>query len=274
MNSLNKAYGDECLSDCRIRFWFNSFSKGRNVVLDLPRSGRRRSGQSAENIKRVKELVQKDKRVTVKAIETQLQIPHSTVHDILRKDLQLRRRAAKFVPRLLTPAHLMQCFDCCSTMLRCVHRHPGLLKEIITMDEAWVYTYDPELKAQSSQWLTKNEPQPVKGKRTRAVGKSLLIVFFDWRGVVHREFLRNRSHFQSLHSNAQPAARCHPSETSTPALGAPHGQCPGTQCKEHKAAHAVHRNAADQAPALLARLGPFGLSVFLQSQEELEGQTF
>ncbi len=58
------------------------------------------------------------------------------------------------------------------------------------MDEAWVYAYDPEMKSQSTQWLQKGEPRPMKSARPRAVGKVLLVCFFDMKGVVYREFLR------------------------------------------------------------------------------------
>lgn len=46
-----------------------------------------------------------------------------------------------------------------------------LLKRVITGDKTWVYAYDVEIKAQSSQW------------------RHSLTVFFDFNGKVHQEFL-------------------------------------------------------------------------------------
>ncbi len=70
------------------------------------------------------------------------------------------------------------------------------LDQIITTDESWVYMYDPELKSQLSQWLSHGDPHPVKCLRTRATGKVMLVLFFDAKGVVHREFIRGHVNSQ------------------------------------------------------------------------------
>ena len=70
-----------------------------------------------------------------------------------------------------------------------VNEDPDFLKRVITGDEPWVYGYDVETKAQSSQWKTPEEPIPKKARQVRSTVKVLLIVFFDYRGVVHQEFL-------------------------------------------------------------------------------------
>ena len=70
-----------------------------------------------------------------------------------------------------------------------VNEDPDFLKRVITGDESWVYGYDVETKAQSSQWKTPEEPTPKKARQVRSTVKVLLTVFFDYRGVVHQEFL-------------------------------------------------------------------------------------
>lgn len=47
-------------------------------------------------------------------------------------------------------------------MLADVADDPDLLKRVITGDETWVYGYDVETKAQSSQWQFSGEPRPKK----------------------------------------------------------------------------------------------------------------
>ncbi|UYV67655.1 hypothetical protein LAZ67_5001500 [Cordylochernes scorpioides] len=74
-------------------------------------------------------------------------------------------------------------------MLDSVRYDPNLLQRVITGDEAWVYGYDVETKAQSSQWKLPHEPRPKKARQVRWNVKVLLTVFFDCRGVVHHEFL-------------------------------------------------------------------------------------
>ncbi|UYV71503.1 hypothetical protein LAZ67_8003522 [Cordylochernes scorpioides] len=74
-------------------------------------------------------------------------------------------------------------------MLDSVRDDPNLLQRVITGDEAWVLGYDMETKAQSSQWKLPHEPRPKKARQIRSNVKVLLTVFFDFRGVVHHEFL-------------------------------------------------------------------------------------
>ncbi len=137
--------------------------------------------------------MQADRRVTVGSLQAQTGLAQGTVHTILRKDLRLRKKCARFVPRLLTPRHLRLCFDISTMMLRIIREQPAILKRIITMDETWIYTYDPQSRAQSSQWLAPEDPRLEIARRSRAAGKVLLISFFDWRGMVHHEYLRNRT---------------------------------------------------------------------------------
>ena len=43
-------------------------------------------------------------------------------------------------------------------MLRTFNNDPDLLKKVITAGESWLYGYDIESKAQSSQWKCPEEP--------------------------------------------------------------------------------------------------------------------
>ncbi len=161
--------------------------------MDLQRRTKEKTGRSPANVAAVKNLIEDDQRLTVRDIVKDTGITQSVVHKILRKDLQLRRKTAKYVPHLLTPLNLCCRLEICQMMLRIVRNKPSLLHWIVTMDESFVYLYDPELKCQSSQWLGKDDPRPQKVRCERAVGKTLLISFFDWRGVVHHEYLRNQT---------------------------------------------------------------------------------
>jgi histone-lysine N-methyltransferase SETMAR len=63
------------------------------------------------------------------------------------------------------------------------------MSRIITGDESWVYGYDPETKWQSSQWKSPSSPRQKKARMSHRSTKTMLIVFFDIRGIVHREFV-------------------------------------------------------------------------------------
>ncbi len=160
-------------------------------------------------------MVSANKRLTCLGLSSMLNIPKTTVHRILKKDLGLTRKCAKFVPRLLNNRQRNECLCLSELHLRHLELNPGFLKKVITMDEAWVYMYDLELKTQSSQWLSKEEEHPRKALRTCATGKSLLVSFFDWKGVVYHEYVRGRTvnkhlFIQMLHRLRLAMRRRHP----------------------------------------------------------------
>ncbi len=103
------------------------------------------------------------------------------------------RKSAKFVPHLLTPANLRQHLEACVSLLRLRRRYPTFLTRVVMMDESWLYLYDLEQKNQTSEWMPPNDPPPQKVRRELSSGKTLLISFFDSKGLIHREFLRNRT---------------------------------------------------------------------------------
>ncbi len=78
-------------------------------------------------------------------------------------------------------------------MLRIIRERPATLKCILTMDESWVYSYDPFSRAQSAEWLAPGEERPQIARLGRASGKVLLVSFFDWKGMVYYEMLRNQT---------------------------------------------------------------------------------
>ncbi|UYV79005.1 hypothetical protein LAZ67_17000627 [Cordylochernes scorpioides] len=52
-----------------------------------------------------------------------------------------------------------------------------------------MFEYDPESKRQSCAWHTKSSPRPKKARMRKSRIKTMIIVFFDIRGIVHCEFV-------------------------------------------------------------------------------------
>ena len=73
-------------------------------------------------------------------------------------------------------------------MLDCVESDTNFLNTGIAGDESWVYRYDPETKAQSSQWKHPSSLRPKKARQVCSNVKVLLTFFFYLCGVVHHEY--------------------------------------------------------------------------------------
>jgi len=97
--------------------------------------------------------------------------------------------ASKFMPRVLAEDQKANHFNISQQLLDCVSIDENFLKTIVTGDETWVYGCDVKTKAQSSQWVGQGLPRPKKARMSRSNMKVMLLVFFDWQGVIHYEFV-------------------------------------------------------------------------------------
>ena len=88
-------------------------------------------------------------------------IGYSVCQVILTENLNMRRVAAKFVPRLLTTDQKERRLGVCSELRELESTDLSLLSRIITGDESWCYGCDPETKQQSSQWMSPQSPHMV-----------------------------------------------------------------------------------------------------------------
>jgi len=70
-----------------------------------------------------------------------------------------------------------------------LERQDDILGHVITGDETWVYQYDPEMKWQSAQWKTANSSRLKKLHWSKSRVKTMLLTFFDVRGIIHYEFV-------------------------------------------------------------------------------------
>ncbi|GFW90301.1 transposable element Tc1 transposase [Trichonephila clavipes] len=76
--------------------------EGRESIEDEPRSGRSSVSKTAENVVRVRDLVRLDRRLTVRMIGEELNLNHTSVHQILTNELKMRKICAKMVPKNLS----------------------------------------------------------------------------------------------------------------------------------------------------------------------------
>jgi hypothetical protein len=93
----------------------------------------------------------------------------------------------KSVPRLLSDDQNAHSVSVCRELKQATD-DPNFISNFITCDETWVYGYDPETE-QQSQWKSPNSPRPKKACHVYSDVKSMLIIFLDIQGNVHKEFI-------------------------------------------------------------------------------------
>lgn len=186
---LKTAYKDDAMGKTQVYEWFARFKNGDMSIDDKPRSGRPSTARIDENVEKIRELVLTDRRQTIDQLSESSGLSWSSVQRILTKDLGMKRVTAKFVPRALTDNQKEHRVETCRALKQQLETDPDFLSKVITGDESWCYGYDPETKQQSSQWKTPSSPRPKKCRQVKSNIKTMLICFFDAKGVVHSEFV-------------------------------------------------------------------------------------
>ena len=183
---LQKAFGEKCMSRASAFDWYKLFKEGRERVEDEERPGRPSTSINDQNINEIKKLVLENRRITIRDLVDTLGISFGSIQAILKDHLNLRRIAARLVPKKLNFMQKEHRVKVCEEMLS---DYSASIQRIITGDETWVYAYDVETADQSSKYRAKGEARPKREQQSKSKIKVLLTVFFDYRGVVHHEFL-------------------------------------------------------------------------------------
>ncbi len=94
------------------------------------------------------------------------------------------------MPAVLTDHHKARRRDICNFFGRLRAQNPRVFRNLVTMDESWVYTWDPALRIHNKEWLRAGEDRPLVPRKTIATAKVMLVAFYDSRGMVYYEYVQ------------------------------------------------------------------------------------
>ena len=114
---------------------------------------------------------------TVQELEADLKIPKTTVSKILTRDLDMKHVMVKLTSRLLLPEQKEHHTAVVNDLIQTTTNEPDFLKKVITGGESWVYSYDLEMKAQSSQWKLPGSLSLKKVQQNHSKIKAILTCF-------------------------------------------------------------------------------------------------
>jgi len=114
-----------------------------------------------EIIDQIYELILEDSRISVKSIAQQLGISRERVGTIILEDLYMWKLSAKWLPKCLNADQKRQRCQSSEQYLEFFRRDPyDFLSRLLTMNETWLYHYNPETKQQSMEWRHSGSPRP------------------------------------------------------------------------------------------------------------------
>ena len=174
---LQTAFRPSCMNRASVFEWYKRLNEGKVSVRDDDRCGRSMEVRTPELVGQIKNIMDKDRRMSIETISAQFDISEGTVHIIIREELKMRKICTKFVPRVLKEDKKeRRCHDC-SEMVEPINSDPAVPDALVTCDENWIYCYDPETKRQSSQWKHAGSPRPKKARQSNSTHKLLMIPF-------------------------------------------------------------------------------------------------
>jgi len=144
---LTETLREHAPSFATVKNWVARFKHGDFSTCDAPRSGRPKTVTTPEIIDQIHELILEDRRISAKSVAEQLGISHEWVGSIILEDLDMRKLSAKWVTKCLNADQKRQRCQSSEEVLEFVRRDPNdFLSRLVTMDETWLYHYDPETK--------------------------------------------------------------------------------------------------------------------------------
>ncbi|PNF43896.1 hypothetical protein B7P43_G02795 [Cryptotermes secundus] len=165
LEMLKTAYKDDAVGKTQVFEWFSHFKNGEMSIDDEPRSGRPSTAQTHENVEKIREIIEEDRRQTIEEIVELLGVTWSSVQRMLTEDLGMKRAAAKFVPRLLTAEQKQGSMEACSLSVRQFLTKKG-------MTSVPHPPYSPDL-ALCDFFLFPRMKRDMKGKNDRGAVKHL-----------------------------------------------------------------------------------------------------
>jgi len=131
----------------------------------------------------------------------EVNIGKDTVRKIVVEDLLKQKICSCFVPHYLTPEQKDQRIAACQDLIATADSDPDFFKKILTGDETWCFAYDPTTKRQSTAWVGETSPWPKKLRFQKCRVKTMLVTFFNWQGVIHKEFVLEGETINAVHYN-------------------------------------------------------------------------
>jgi len=143
-----------------------------------------------EIIDQIHGLILEDRQISAASIAEQRGISHEQVGSTIHKDLDVRKLSTKWVSKCLGVDEKYQRCQSSEQILEFFQRDPNdFLLRLVTMDETWLYHYDPETKQQSMEWRHGGSVHPKKFRVQKSAGKLLASNFWDQDCILLIDYL-------------------------------------------------------------------------------------
>lgn len=190
-DEMVQVLGDAAPSKTMVCKWVLMFQRGRESIEDDCRSGRPASTTSEQMINAIHDMVMKNHRLTLIQISEAMDISTERVFHILKEELGFRKLCARWVPHLLNSEQKQLRVKLSEKHLAFFLKNKTDFKRrFITIDETWIYHYDPLLRQQTAEWIQPGCSAPKQPKWSKSSKKVMASIFWDSKGILLIDYLQ------------------------------------------------------------------------------------
>ena len=187
---LTETLGEHAPSCATVKNWVDQFKLGDFSTCDVPHPGRPKTVTILEIMDQIHELTLEDRRISAKSIAEQLGISRERVGPIIHEDFDVWKLSTKWVQKCLNADQKRQQCQSSEQLLEFFWHDPNdFLSWLVTMDETWLYHYDPETTQWSVEWRHSGSPSPKKFQLKKSAGKLFTSNFWDQDSILHIDYL-------------------------------------------------------------------------------------
>ncbi len=188
--NFQRIFGQDAIKGAAIRSLYRQFRDGRQEMCDLKRTGRPSVKTGPAKVQEVKDAVTTQPRTTISRLALRTGLNYTTTQRILKRKLKLRKRSCKLVPHELTEVQKANRVSMSVKFLQnCEHK--GWLERVITADESWFHTCNPNPKCDNMFWSVPGSERLQVSRRPMNTKKAMAIPFFDWKGLIYCHWVVN-----------------------------------------------------------------------------------
>ncbi len=148
-------------------------------------SGRLRTVTVDVNINTILRVIEDGCHSSIWKLADDLHIPRMLIQRILTMELGMKYISSMWVPHLLQIKEIECRHSVCLENLSRISYDPNFLSRAITVDESWIYHYNPKTKHESEAWLHSGKSRMKKVCQLKVAGKVMLVAF-TCQGMVHQ----------------------------------------------------------------------------------------
>jgi hypothetical protein len=129
---VDTAYSDTAMSKSQINCIIKAVKEGKNTA-DQRHSSAKKTKRTGDVLASIAAAIEDDQRITVRELAATHGLPIGTVHAILKEDLGLVKKSARWVPKLLSSEQMEERVACSGDFLALLRRHSlAVLDNIVT----------------------------------------------------------------------------------------------------------------------------------------------